>query len=852
MRLTLVSVVVLLAADVRAAGVVRQLTSEVTTVAAPASIDDAGTAVYTGASADLLGTNAAHAFQLWKFDPVTGAATQLSSDPRGFGATVSVSDDGTWLAFPSPADPLGTNHDRGIELFVMRSDGTQLAQLTNDPAPNGGSVGSVAISGNGTRVAFTSNTNPLGTNPSNRSELFVIDRTGANLRQLTATTTGSIGGISVSDDGTRIAFSHSGDLVGTNADLGGEIFAILSDGTGLRQLTTTPAPYAAGSPSLAGGGLRVAFQSDADPFLTNANHQDEIFAVDWAGTGLRQVTRTTVFLGFLGAPGSQSPSITDDGVTIVYHSNQSALFPPLNLDGNYEVFKIRFDGTSRAALTSTAFEAGSLLPVVSGSGNRIAFYAVGTNVALRVIDGSGGSGRDLVSFDLKFVGEPAIAADGSRTVFTRSTGLFGGSQVWRVEADGTGLAQVTALASGSASSPSIAADRNTIVYAADSNPTGGNADGSTEIFKVLADGSGTVQVSNGASGTTSSNPVVAANVPVVVFDSDADLTGGNADASVEVFKANLDGSGVVQLTNGIAGTTSARPRVDASGTWVVFESDVTGSYEVWRVRTDGSGLQPLTADAVTPSRSPDVDASGSRVVWQKGGQIVAWDDVTTVARALTAFATGSSGGARLSGDGTWVVFSSDAPVFESDPDAPSDLYRVPFLGGGIERIGGLRFGALGGIGGLLGGGGGAAAVDGAGIVSLFSGIGDFTLGNPDGLPELWSIDRAALPVFEVGKDAPTVLRWSVESGPVRYDAIRGNVANLRFVGSTVDLGAVTCLENDSPDVTTAGFGDPDTPQPGQVFFFVTRGSVGVDAGPGSYGTSKDGRERVAGSGGCGP
>lgn len=852
MRLALVSVVVLLAVDVRAAGVVRQLTSEVTTVAAPASIDDAGTAVYTGASADLLGTNAAHAFQLWKFDPVTGAATQLSSDPRGFGATVSVSDDGTWLAFPSPADPLGTNHDRGIELFVMRSDGTQLAQLTNDPAPNGGSVGSVAISGNGSRIAFTSNTNPLGTNPANRSELFVIDRTGANLRQLTAATTGSIGGISVSDDGTRIAFSHSGDLVGANADLGGEIFAILSDGTGLRQLTTTPAPYAAGAPSLAGGGSRVAFQSDADPVLTNANHQDEIFAVDWAGTGLRQVTRTTVFLGFLGAPGSQSPSITDDGVTIVYHSNQSALFPPLNLDGNYEVFKIRFDGTSRTVLTSTAFEAGSLLPVVSGSGNRIAFYAVGTNVALRVIDGAGGSGRDLVSFDLRLVGDPAIAPDGSRSVFTRSTGLFGGAQVWRVEADGTGLAQVTALASGSASSPSIAADRNTIVYAADANPTGGNADGSTEIFKVLADGSGTVQLSNGASGTTSSSPAVAANAPVVVFASDADLTGQNADASTEVFKANLDGSGVAQLTNGAAGTTSAAPRVDASGTWVAFESNVTGSYEVWRVRADGGGLQQLTSDALAPSRSPDLSADGTRYVWSTGGQIVAWDDVTTVARALTAFATGSSGGARLSGDGTWVVFSSDAPVFEFDPDAPSDLYRVPFLGGGIERIGGLRFGALGGIGGLLGGGGGAAAVDGPGIVSLFSGIGDFTLGNPDGLPELWSIDRAAVPALEVGKDAPTVLGWSVESGPVRYDAIRGDVANLAFAGSTVDLGAVTCLEDDSPDTTTAGFGDPDTPLPGQVFFFVTRGSVGVDAGPGSYGTSKDGRERATGAGGCAP
>lgn len=860
--------VLLVTAPPASAQVVRQLTREITTVAAPAALDDLGTVVYTGASADLLGTNPGHAFQIWRFDPVSGAAIQVSNDPRGFAATVSVSDDGQWLAFPSVADPLGTNHDRSAELFVMRPDGTGLAQLTNDPSVTAGSVGAVAIAGSANRVAFVANTNPLGTNPGNRSELFVIDRSGANLRQLTAAASGSIGGISISDDGARIVFTHSGDLLGTNADLGNEIFAVNADGTGLRQLTNIPAPYAASAPSLSGNGARVAFQSNADPFGTNLLHQTEIFVVDWAGTGLRQLTRTTTVIGITGDPASQSPSITDDGLRVVYHSNQSAIFPPVNVDGNFEIFRIQADGTGRTALTSTFLDAGSLFPVVAGGGGRIVYYAVGTTVALRAIDGNGTSGRDLVPFDLKFLGSADVTPDGTRAVFTRSTGLFGGAQVWRVETDGTGLAQVTFLSSGSASSPSIASDRETLVFAADSNPTGGNGDLSSEIFRIRADGTGITQLTSGPAGTSSSNPVVAKDGAVVVFDSDANLTGGNADLSREIFKVGLDRTGLLQLTSGPAGTTSEAARVDGAGTWVVFESNADmdggnpdGSYEIWRVRTDGSGLARITGDPVVSSRSPDVSADGSRIVFhtpanplgtnpEGNSEVFVYEPGTATLRQLTSFATGGSGRARLSRDGAFVHFSSSAPVFESDPDQPNDLFRVPAAGGAIERIGALRSGAVGGVSVLGDGGGAGLAADTTGAVVLFGGVGDFTLENPDGLPEIWAIDRRIRSVLEVGKPSPTVLRWQAEAGPVRYDAIRGDVASLRFLGGDVDLGAVVCLENDSPDNETVGFGDAADPAPGQAFFFLYRGTQGIGAGPGSYGTSRDGRTRVAGAGDC--
>ena len=99
--------------------------------------------------------------------------------------------------------------------------------------------------------------------------------------------------------------------------------------------------------------------------------------------------------------------------------------------------------------------------------------------------------------------------------------------------------------------------------------------------------------------------------------------------------------------------------------------------------------------------------------------------------------------------------------------------------------------------------------------------------------------------------APTVLSWPPEPGPVRYDVLRGDLANVQpGVGETIDLGPVICLEDDSPDADTVGFEDTDDPAPGQVFIYVYRGSQGLDAGPGSYGQSSGASERLAGTGDC--
>ncbi|MDQ7005814.1 MAG: hypothetical protein Q9Q40_01125 [Acidobacteriota bacterium] len=840
-----------------------QVTDVKTTVAGPPVLDDAGTFVYTGSSADLAGENPSHAFQVVRFDAASGAAEALTAVERGSAALVSVSDDGVWLAFPSPADLVGENHDRGSELYLYRSDGTETRQLTHEAAPDGGGVGLVALAGSGSRVVFVANTDPLGENADNLSQLFAVDADGTGLVQLTHFTAGGFDSLSISDDGARVVFVSDGDPLGGNPDRGDEVFAVLADGTGLRQLTTTAAGYAAPAASLSGDGSTIAFQSSGDPLGGNPDHWDEIFAIAWDGTGLRQLTQTQVALGVTGDPASRAPSISDDGQLVVYHSNHGTLFA--NLDGNFEIFRVGSDGTGRTQLTSTLLEAGSFLPTFAGGAGRIAFYALDSELRLRVMDGNGNGERDLLVMDTTSHQEPTLSRPGDLAVFVRRTGVLGGGDLWRQQPPGAPSEKITSLGGGTPAGP-VLSDGGTIYFSADSNPGGGlaNLDGSEEIFSVQADGSGLTQRTSAGAGTASRRPAVSADATVVVFDSDADLDASNPDGSREIFRLDpTAGNAVTALTSGPAGTASARARIDAAGGWVVFESNADlaggnadGGYEIFRVPASGGAVEQIT-DSASPSRAPDISDDGGIIAFASSGdlaganadgnsEIFVYEPAGPTLRQLTDTTKGGSGGVRLSRDGQWVYFFSDAPFFEDDPDAPVDLYRVPAQGGGVERVSALRAGLLGGLGDVGSLAGGSLGIgDDAGRV-LFSGVGDFTEQNPDLLGELWLVDAGRAPRIEVSKAAPTVLHWRHESGPLRYDAIRGSVDQLG-VG---DLGPVVCLEDDSPDADTEGFGDSQAPAPGQAFFYLYRGTRGLLDGPGSYGRSSGGSERRPASGGC--
>jgi len=863
------------------ASVVRQLTDTKSAYPRPGVLDDAGTMVITNVPTNQLGGNPLQRWQIFKFDAATGAGQQLTDLRQGVSdgsAAVSVSDDGLWIAFISSSDPLGSNHDGSPEVFVMLTNGSGLAQVTSDPAPNAGTVSALAMSGSANRIVYVSNSNPLGTNAAHVDQVFVVDRNGANLRQLTSTTTLTAMGysLSMSDDGQRIAFWSRADLTGGNADLGYEVFVILADGTGLRQLTSaSSSTYASQSPFVSGNGAKVTFESKGDLLPTgNADHSFEVFVVNWDGTGLAQLTNAN-------SRDSRYPSITDNGLTVTFMSNRTV--GASNPDGNDEVWKIQSDGTGSALLTSTSFYPNAAYgpPIVSGSGNRCAFVYNGTlppstlnpdaGPELYVRDLSGGFSRQLTVTTQLYSYAPSITNDGSRVIFLSNANPFGTNashteEIFRVQADGSDLVQITS--SLDAYAPAISPDGSLITFVSNEDPTGENFDGSAELFVMNVDGTGLRQLTDDAGSFANTYySDIAANNSVIVFYSSNNVTGQNADGSTEIFSIQPDGTNARQLSNAV-GYNAYFPQVDAAGVWVVFAhfGDLTGgnpdhSQEIFRVRTDGTGLQQISSDPTRHSSFPDISAAGDLIAYVSGGdpfgtnpehnlELFLWKSSTGVSQQLTFTDKGSTTRCSISPNGAYIYFYSSAEIVEEDDDYAYDLYRYAVATASFERVGArhnievlakpLAFQVY------------TPAVDGTGTRVAVSTEGDLTGENGDRLEEVWLIDRAAQPRIQVSRTLPTLVSWDHESGPIRYDLIRGSVSAMGPGPGTVNLGPTVCLDNDSPVNENFGHEDPVGPAPGAAFFYAYRGSDGLDVGPGSYGVGSNNGQRVPTSGDCTP
>ena len=102
--------------------------------------------------------------------------------------------------------------------------------------------------------------------------------------------------------------------------------------------------------------------------------------------------------------------------------------------------------------------------------------------------------------------------------------------------------------------------------------------------------------------------------------------------------------------------------------------------------------------------------------------------------------------------------------------------------------------------------------------------------------------------------APPALAWYRVPCARAYDVIRGTLPGPTSDGSHINLGPVTCLANDSPQIDfwyVPGPVDPETPPLGRAFFYKVR-FAGLPNSDMTYGHSSDGLEEVPLSGDCAP
>jgi Tol biopolymer transport system component len=210
-------------------------------------------------------------YEIYRTKPGGGLA-RLTTSP-GYDAEATIAPDGL-ITFTSV-------RDGDMEIYTMNSDGSGVRRLTSRPGPDGGPF----FSWDGQQIAFRGRSLTAGPELDDyrallkqalwrptELELFVMDRRGANTRQVTAIGKANFAP-SWHPDGKRLIFaSNVGDPRGRDFD----IYLVNLDGKGLERVTFNSTFD--GFPMFSPDGKRLVFASNRN---ARSEGETNVFIADW-------------------------------------------------------------------------------------------------------------------------------------------------------------------------------------------------------------------------------------------------------------------------------------------------------------------------------------------------------------------------------------------------------------------------------------------------------------------------------------------------------------------------------------------------------------------------------------------
>lgn len=257
---------------------------------------------------------------------------------------------------------------------------------------------------------------------------------------------------------------------------------------------------------------------------------------------------------------------------------ETRLFFISSRSGHKEVWVMDYDGQGQQQLTHQSSIA--LSPRISPDNSRVAFSAL-TKDSWQILLYSMDLGR-IISFP-HFGGDnftPAWASDGSRLAFSSSM-RSGDPEIFSVDATGSGLKRLTAFKGSDVSPVWNPKTNGQIAWVSGRN-------GLPQIFIMDADGSNVQQITTegyAVSPTWSPNGLLLAFSWIRHY-------GPGAPGGQDIYIMDVASHQFVQLTHD-AGRNDF-PSWSPDGRHLVFQSDRTGSEQIWTMLADGTHQQQLT------------------------------------------------------------------------------------------------------------------------------------------------------------------------------------------------------------------------------------------------------------------
>lgn len=441
-----------------------------------------------------------------------------------------------------------------FDIFLINSDGSGLARLTDDPAATEiQPVWSPDLS----QIAFVSDA-------TGRNQVYLFSLSDYTIAPLTEHPEGAIWP-TWSSGGNELAY-----IVDNEARNQIVVIDVVSGEQSLEQtLTIGELSHLDWSPD----GNRFVFA--ARP--TAQSPDLDVFSIDVAGARLINLTNRPA--------NDRYPSWSPDGSRVLFQSDQN---------GNEDIFVMQANGALQTPLTSAA--ADDTDPAWASDGVRVVFVSERDgNPNLYVMSDSGADVTAVSAVEERdahphWQPDPVQAQD----EIAYAGGVLNGlNNVLVVNANGSGLEALTSSATSDDTMPDWSPDGERLVF---SSTRAGNYD----IYVLDRSAAEIEPVQLTDSPGRDFHPTWSPDGNRIAFET-------NRDGNWDVWVMDADGSNQRQLT--LEASNDGNPAWSPDGTRILFSSDRDGDYDIWVQNVDGEGeAENLTRNEVDdffPAWSPD-------------------------------------------------------------------------------------------------------------------------------------------------------------------------------------------------------------------------------------------------------